>query len=159
MPLGWLISVLVLLPNLLWMFFPPRGAPAAESAPRGGLARLMEGLEWAGRLGCFVIPFFYQVEVKTALQVGALVTVALALSLYYAGWARYFVQGRSYRLLFEPLLAVPLPLATGPVIYFLAAAMLLGSWLLRIAAVALSVGHLYVTHHSFQALQKREPAP
>ncbi len=60
--------------------------------------------------------------------------------------------------MFESLLAVPLPLATGPVIYFLAAAVLLGSWPLGVAAAALSVGHLYVTHHSFQALQKREPA-
>jgi len=158
MPLGWLISVLVLLPNLLWMLFPPHGSPAPESAPRGGLARLMEGLEWAGRLGCLVIPFFYRLEVKTGLQIGALVTAALALSLYYAGWARYFVRGRSYRLLFEPLLAVPLPLATGPVVYFPAAAVLLGSWPLGLAAVALGVGHLYVTHHSFQAWRRREPA-
>jgi len=158
MSLGWLVSVLVLLPNLLWMLFPPRGAPPAESTPKTRLARLMEGLEWAGRLGCFIIPFFCRVEMQSDWQWGALVTMGLALSLYYAGWTRYFMRGRSYRLLFEPLLAVPLPLATGPVIYFLAAAMLLGSWPLGMAAVALSAGHLYVTYHSFQDVRRRKPA-
>jgi hypothetical protein len=155
---GWLISVLVLLPNLFWIIFPPRGAPAEERAERGRLYRLMEVLEWIGRIGSFVIPCFYRVEVPTGWQRAALVVMVLALLLYYAGWARYFLRGRDYRLLFEPFLGVPLPLAIGPIVYFLAAALLLRSWYMAAAALILAIGHLYISYHSLQALGDGEPA-
>jgi len=105
----------------------------------------METLEWVGRIGALVIPFFYRVEARSMRQVVALVVMALALLLYYAGWARYFARDRSYALLFEPFLGVPLPLAISPIVYFLAASVLFGSWYLALATVVLGVGHLSIS--------------
>lgn len=152
---GWLIPVLVLLPNLLWLLFPPGDAPAAEHVPKSLLVQLMEVLEWLGRLGCLVIPVFYRVEMQTAAQVGALAVTAAALLFYYAGWARYFLNGRKYRLLFEPFLGVPLPLATGPIVLFFAAAVLLESWPMAASALVLAVGHVYLSWQSARVLGKR----
>ena len=157
MPPGWLIPVLVLLPNLLWLVFPPRGTPAAEMVSKSPLVRLMEVLEWLGRLGCLIIPCFYQVEVKGGWQLGALGVMAAALLLYYAGWARFFLGRRAYRLLFESLLGVPLPLAVSPIVFFLGAAALLGSWPMAAAALILAAGHIYLSHESSRVLGERPP--
>jgi len=142
---GGLVSILILVPNLLWMIFPPRGQPEGESAPRDRLHRVLEILEWVGRIAAFVIPFFYRIEVQNSRQVVALVVMALALLLYYAGWARYFARGRSHALLFEPFLGMPLPLAISPIVYLLAASALFGSWYLALATVILGIGHLPIS--------------
>lgn len=65
-----------------------------------------------------------------------------ALILYYAGWIRYIILGRAEVLLYRSLLSIPLPMAVMPVIYFLAAAVLLDSVWLLLAAIALGAGHL-----------------
>ena len=62
---GGLVSVLILLPNLLWIVLPPRGQPASAPLQRHRLRRVMETLEWVGRLAALVIPFFYRLEVRT----------------------------------------------------------------------------------------------
>ena len=142
---GGLVSVLVLLPNLLWMLFPPRDQPEDESGPADGLPRVMERLEWVGRVAAFVIPFFYRLDAQSARQVAALVVMALALLLYYAGWVRFFTRGRRYALLFEPMLGLPVPMAVSPVVFFLAASVLFGSWYLSLATVILGVGHLWIS--------------
>lgn len=142
---GGSVSILILLPNLLWVALPPRGQSDGGSGRVGGLRRLMEVFEWAGRIAVLVIPFFYRVEVQSARQVVALVVMAQALLLYYVGWARYFARDRSYALLFQPLLGVPLPLAISPSVYFLAASVLFGSWHLALATVILGIGHLWMS--------------
>ena len=69
----------------------------------------------------------------------------LALAIYYAGWARYFRQGRDYALLYMPMLNIPVPLAISPVIYFGAASLLLHSFILAIVAILLGVSHIYLS--------------
>jgi hypothetical protein len=147
-----LVSILILLPNLLWMVFPPHGKPESDPVQRDGLYRVMEILEWVGRIAAFVIPFFYRIDVQSTGQVASLVVMALALLLYYAGWARYFTRGRSYALLFEPLLGIPIPLAISPIVYLLAASVLLGSWYLALAAVTLGIGHLWISYQESRHL-------
>jgi hypothetical protein len=134
-----------MLPNLLWMLFPPRGRPEDSAGSKGGLHRLMEFMEWVGRIAALVIPFFYRIEAQSPRQIVALVVVALALLFYYAGWARYFLRGRRYALLFDRFLGVPIPLAISPIVCFLAASVLFGSWTLALASVVLGVGHLWIT--------------
>ena len=145
MPTGGVISILLLLPNLLWMLFPQREQPAAAVEAAEPSWRALETVEWGGRIATLVIPFFYRVEVQSTRQVVALVVMALALLFYYAGWARYFVRGRSYALLFAPFLRVPIPLAISPIVYFLAASVLFGSWYLALATVILATGHLSIS--------------
>ena len=142
---GGLVPILVLLPNLLWMLLPPRGQPKGSTGSTPRLHRLMEILEWVGRIATLVIPFFYRVEVQSIRQVIALAVMALALLFYYAGWTRYFVRGRSYGLLFEPFLGIPIPLAISPIVYFLAASVLFGSWYLALATAILAIGHLSIS--------------
>jgi len=142
---GGLVSVLVLLPNVLWMLLPPRGEPEGNPGPTPRLHRLLEILEWVGRIATLVIPFFYRIEVQSTAQVIAVVVMVLALLFYYAGWARYFVQGRSHALMFEPFLGVPIPLAISPIACFLAASVLFGSWYLALATVIFAIGHLSIS--------------
>jgi hypothetical protein len=134
-----------MLPNLLWMLFPSRGQPEGGAGPTSGLHRLMEILEWVGRIAALVVPFFYRIEAQSPRQVIALVVAAMALLFYYAGWARYFLRDRRYALLFDRFLGVPIPLAISPIVCFLATSVLFGSWTLALASVILGVGHLWIT--------------
>ena len=125
MPLGGLVTLLVLLPNLLVFFFPPTGLPAA-GGKKSSLTLVMEIASLAGMI--------------------------LALSFYYINWGRYALQGRTFRLLFQPCLGIPLPLAISPVVYFLLASVLFHSWYLLLAAVVLGIGHIYVSSLEWRGL-------
>jgi hypothetical protein len=143
MLMGWLIPLLVLLPNVLMVRFPPTERPEDAS----GVNRWLEALERLGQAGVFVIPCFYRVRVQGAMASVSLVVMALALVCYYRGWLRYVQQGRRYALLFAPMWGIPLPMAVMPVIYFGAAAALLRSWSLAAATVVFAIGHLVVSAH------------
>ena len=97
------------------------------------------------RIAVFVVPFFNRVEAQSTRQVVALVVMVLALLFYYAGWSRYFVCDRRYALLFKSFLGVPLPLAISPIVYYLAASVMFGSWYLALATAILGVGHLSIS--------------
>ena len=149
MPLGGLITLLILLPNLLMLALPPTSVPP-ERGRQAGFPRVMEWIERAGQAGSFVIPFFYPLPALRGASVDALAVMALALLFYYMGWLRYALKGRRFVLLFAPLLRVPLPLAISPVIYFGAAALYLHSWPLAIATALLAAGHLYVSQAEYE---------
>jgi hypothetical protein len=152
---GGLASILILVPNLFWMLFPPRDPPEGETSSATLAYKLLEVMEWLGRLGVFVIPFFYRLEVTSRVQVVALAVMALALLFYYAGWVRYFAQGRKYALLFQPMLRVPVPMAVSPIVYFAAASVLFGSWYLALATIILGVAHLTISLRQAQTLLAR----
>ena len=149
MPLGGLVTLLVLLPNLLMLFLPPTGLPAA-AGKKSSLTTAMEIVERAGQVSAFVIPFFYPLRVKGSLEIASLAGMILALSFYYINWGRYVLQGRAFRLLFQPCLGIPVPLAISPVVYFLLASLLFHSWYLLAAAVVLGMGHIYVSSLEWQ---------
>jgi len=144
-PLGGIITLLVLLPNLLAVFFPPSTRLADDPQPNRSGLQIMTVVERIGQAGSFVIPFFYRVTLTSSIQAIALAIMVGALALYYAGWVRYLVQGRTEVLFYRSLLGIPLSMAIMPVIYFLAASALLGSVWLLLAAVLLGVGHITVT--------------
>lgn len=146
MPNGGLISILALLPNLLFLVFPPCDVPRELSKPVRGL----EIVEWVGRVGAFAVPFFCWIEITGTLGTIAMAIMIGALGVYYAGWLRYMRQGRSFALLFQPMLGLPLPMAVAPIVYFYAASIVLHSWSLFLATVLLTIGHLYVSNLSWQ---------
>jgi len=146
MPLGGIITILVLLPNLLVIFYPPAEVPPENCKPNS-LARWMVVLERAGQIGTFVIPFFYVLDFDIndgEIGIG-LGIIFLALVFYYTVWARYLLSGHKFELLYKPFLGFPLPLAVCPIIYFLAASILLRSPYLALAVFVLAVGHIYVS--------------
>jgi hypothetical protein len=154
MPLGGLITLVILLPNLLILIFPPAAVPP-EVIKTGTLPRVMEITERVGQVAAFTIPFFYFLPPLRSSPVDILVVMALALLFYYAGWARYLIKGRRFTLLFQPMLGVPLPMAISPVVYFAAVSVYLKSWPEAVAAAVLAVGHLYVSQGQWQRCQSR----
>lgn len=152
MPLGGLITLAVLLPNLLMLTLPPEAIPPVPGK-KARRMRIMEVIERIGQAGSFLIPFFYPLPVLQEASVDALAVMALALVFYYTGWARYALKGHRFVLLFAPLFGVPLPMAVSPVIYFAAAAVFLSAWPLAIAAALLAAGHLYVSRGEWQRCQ------
>jgi hypothetical protein len=151
MPLGGVISLAILLPNLLYLVRPPAGAPA-EAPRESRLPKGMEAVERLGQAGCFLLPFFYPLPALREASIDALALLLMALTFYYAGWLRYALKGSRSILLYAPLLGVPLPMAIAPVVYFAAAAILLSSWPLAAATALLAVGHLSVSQRAYRRL-------
>lgn len=151
---GGLVTGLLLLPNVLWMIFPPRDQPTENAGTVKRSWRVLEIVEWVGRIATLVIPFFYRISVREAWQVAALVVTVAALFFYYAGWARYFAGGRRYALLFAPLVGVPVPLAISPIVYLLSSAALLGSWPLALAALVLGASHIPISWRDYRLLKE-----
>ena len=144
-PLGGLVTLAVLLPNLLMILRPPVGEPAAPDEPPSRREVALGLLERIGQAGSFIIPFAYPLEVRGATGYFAFGGMIVALAVYYACWARFLMHGRLFVLLFAPFGGLPLPMALAPVAYFLAAAVLLASVPLGVAATALGVGHTCVS--------------
>ncbi len=143
-PLGGLITLVVLLPNLIVVFFPPTQKLSGSLPIDDGRLQTMTIIERIGQIGSFVMPFFYQLPQLNTLGFVAVLIMAVTMALYYAGWIRYLIR-RSEELFYQPLLGIPLPMAVMPVVYFLAASILLGSIWLMVAAVLLGIGHITVT--------------
>ena len=146
--MGWLIPLLVLLPNVLLVRFPPADKPQDVS----GVNRWLAVLERLGQAGVFVIPCFYRLRIQGTMAAVSLVVMALALVCYYLGWLRYVQQGQRYALLFAPLWGIPLPMAVMPVIYFGAAATLVWSWPLAVATLVFAIGHFAVSEHELRKI-------
>jgi hypothetical protein len=149
MPLGGLITLAVLLPNLLVLALRPEGVPP-RPAKQNQRLKMVEIIERIGQVGVFAIPFFYPLPQLRNASVDALAVMGLAIGIYYAGWARYALKGHRFVLLFAPLLGIPLPMAISPVFYFGAAAIFLGSWPLAVAVLFLAIGHLIVSQGEWQ---------
>lgn len=144
-----LIPLLVILPNLLWVKWPPVDPPPlpAEQSPRW---RALGALEQIGRMGVFAVPLFYLPRPTAAgfwIVVGVM---AVALLTYYLCWLHFFLGGRRYALLFRSLGVLPIPLAVAPVAYFAAAAWLLQSWPMLLAALLLAAGHLPTSYREYR---------
>ena len=144
-PLGGIITLMILLPNLLAVFFPPKVKLTDDQQQNDTRLQIMTVVERIGQAGCFVIPFFYRLPLDIVMDAVALTIMICTLALYYAGWIRYLVLGRAEELFNRSLLGIPLPMALMPVIYFLSASVLLGAVWLMLAAVMLGVGHISVT--------------
>ena len=144
-PLGGVIALAVLLPNVLAVFLPPTIRLVSDPQPSGKRMRIMTVVERIGQVGSFVIPFFYRLRLAGAKDAVALAFMIGTLILYYVGWVRYIVLGRAEVLFYRPLFGIPLPMAVMPVIYFLAASVLLDSVWLLLASVALGAGHLTIS--------------
>ncbi len=138
--LGWLVPVLLMLPNLLWMLLPKSGAADESKVPQW-----LNILENLGRLAILTLPFFYAFNLDQRYAVTAAVLMVLALAIYYAAWGRYFVDGRQARLLGASLFCIPLPMAVAPVVFLLLSSYLLNSWPLFAASILFGVAHIWVS--------------
>lgn len=150
MPTGWIIAVLILFPNIFYLLFPPIDIPPETAASDLSRKKTLEIIEKVGQAGCFTIPFFYSINTSSKIEQFSFVLFGLALIFYYAGWLRYLLQGRSFRILFSPIAGIPLPMALAPITAFFAAAVILHAWPLALAALILSGGHIPVSWLEWQ---------
>ena len=142
--LGWLVPVAVLLPNVLWAVLSGAERPPSPTTPLPPWTRLVEPVELVGRAAVFILPVFYRFKSGTTTSVAGLAVMLIALAFYYLGWGRYFTRGRDPVLLYKSLLGVPLPLAVSPVVFFIAASVVLESAPLAIASVAFGAAHVAI---------------
>ena len=147
-PINIWIVLLLLLPNILFMLFPPADIPTDQIRPKGWAVVLI--MERIGQIGVFVLPLFLSFKMDTPLQKYALAAMTVFILLYYVCWVRYFMGGRAFSLLYQKLLFVPIPMAVFPVLYCLAASIILNSWVYTSAAMLLAIGHIsesfYIAH-------------
>ena len=158
-PLGGIITLLVLLPNLLAVFFPPVHVKGEPKITQLKAIKVLTIFERIGQAGCFMTPFFYALTVHSNAQAAAAIIMAGALGIYYWGWARYLVLGRSEHLFYRSILGIPVPMAVMPVLYFLLASLLLGSVWLLMASILLGIGHLsisWINGSMLEGIQKRK---
>jgi hypothetical protein len=147
---GWMVTVFVLLPNLLFVFFPPAEIPPERIGRNPAFERITGILERIGQAACFTIPVFYALRFDTALGKIAVTVGLCALLFYYAGWLRFVFSKRSFCLLFSPLAGIPIPMAIAPILVFLMAAINMQSWPLGIAAIVLAAGHLPISWNAWK---------
>ncbi len=149
---GAVVSLVVLLPNLLLVVFPPRDDLRPQDA--GMVATI---LERAGQVGCLVLPFLVGGPGTWSWW---LVPVVVAIGAYLALWGRYLVERRTaslYRPLGRAWFALPIPMAVFPALAFLSAAGWLGSVYVGAATLVLAAGHLPNSWAAWRSVEKSVP--
>ncbi|WP_340025319.1 hypothetical protein MHI24_09105 [Paenibacillus sp. FSL K6-1096] len=135
---GFIIPILVLLPNLIFILFPPRDTP--KSLPSSPLIFTL--LERAGQAACFTLPIVFGRLIASQPPGLAAICMALCLLIYYGCWGRYYWSGRTFAVLFQPWLGIPVPMSVFPALYFLLLGAWVQSWLFVVPACLFTVGHL-----------------
>jgi hypothetical protein len=145
---GWTVAIksgawipaLLMIPNVLWMIFPPvdAGKGAAEPLP-------LVLVERVGRFAVLVLPFFHSLDLQNRFSVPVLIGMGLALAVYYICWARYFAGGRSAAMLGAPLLGVPVPLAVFPVLFLVLSSYLMDSEWMFGASILFGAAHIWIS--------------
>ena len=110
-PASLLITAAVLLPNLLFLVFPPLNVSKYGKSADSLLFTIVERV---GQVGSFFLPLFFPLSFSGRLVTIAWTVMGLALAFYYAGWLRFFLRGRDYALLFRPMLGIPVPIGGQP---------------------------------------------
>lgn len=137
---GVVVPVLLMLPNAVWMLFPKQAMGANGSAP---LALTIA--ENVARVAVLALPFFFTLQLTKRYSMVTVAGMALALTVYYSAWARYFVGGRSVHLLSAPLLGIPSPMAFAPIAFLMLSSYLIGSWWMLAASVVFGAMHVWVS--------------
>ena len=143
-PSSLLVTAAVFLPNLLFLALPPLNV---KKYGKSSDPLALTIVERAGQVSCFILPRFFPLSFTGSLVITAWKVMGASLGFYYAGWIRFFVQGRDYSLLYRPMIGLPVPMTISPVIYFLFASLVLGSVYQAIATVVLGVGHITISIH------------
>lgn len=132
---GLLVVAVTLVPSVLLAIFPPQNSLNVTS----NLASTI--LENIGRFAVIAILLFSARRFDRRPDVWFGLACIFGL-LYYVGWGRYFFGGQTFRLLYEPIFHIPVPLAVFPVLALVAVAIWMRSIALVIAVLVMAVGHV-----------------
>jgi hypothetical protein len=90
---GWLVPIPIAIPNLIWALSPKAPAPEPSANPRTSRLAPLALVEGVGRVAVLALPCFLEMRIHTGLDRVLVSVGVLALGVYYAGWARYFLRG------------------------------------------------------------------
>lgn len=146
---GFILPFLVLLPNLLLLFFPPHNIPKQTSS----LPFIFIIFERIGQVTCFTLPILF--GTKIAEQPLNFITWLMlsCLIIYYLCWMRFFGSGREFAILFKPLGFIPIPMALFPILYFILVAVWLHSYLFAAPAVLFAIGHFVTSWSTYSQIR------
>lgn len=135
---GTIIAAVMLLPNIIYLFFPPRNIPIVEK----GAGRFFSVMEHIGQIALIALLAVSRDSFDgRAFDVWAVLMV-ICIAVYYGLWLRYFLGGRQASLLYRPLLALPVPMAVFPVFAFAFAGVWGNSLFLLAASAVFALGHI-----------------
>ncbi len=134
---GILIPLLVMLPNLVFLFLGPHHMPQNLSTS----SAVITVLERIGQISCFAMPLVFGHKIAEQPVNFTPVLMGICMLLYYICWIRYFAGGREFALLYEPLGPVPIPMALFPILYFLLLGVWMKSYLFVVPALLFAIGH------------------
>ncbi len=146
--IGTLIALSIFAPNLLMIIYPPKNVPDGPK-DEGKLHTLLERIGQVGCIGILVTSRDHYQNLKFNLWA---VLIALSIAAYYCLWIRYVVKGQDYKLLWEPVWYIPIPMAVFPVCAFGFAAVWGNSIWLGIVAVCFAIGHFANSWQSYRDL-------
>ncbi|MCM3361045.1 hypothetical protein ACTQ5K_00100 [Niallia sp. Sow4_A1] len=142
-PIGLVIAIGLLLPNILFIiFFPPKNIPSkTRSTPL-----IFPFMERVGQIGCLFLLSTTTNPVKVID--GWLILSLLFLLLYYLLWIMYVKNDRDYSFLTKSFLFIPIPLAILPCCIFFVSAIWGHSIWLGIGTIIFAIGHWKVSSDS-----------
>lgn len=146
--IGTILAMSIFAPNLLMIKFPPKNVPN-NIKNEGIIHTLLERIGQVGCIGILVTSRDHFQNLKFNLWA---VLIALSIAAYYCLWIRYVVKGQDYKLLWEPVWYIPIPMAVFPVCAFGFAAVWGNSIWLGIAAVCFAIGHFANSWQSYRDL-------
>jgi hypothetical protein len=149
---GGLITLLVLLPNAMLVFFHPINRPPG-SLSSSKVVKWLEVLERIGQFSCFILSIFYSIHITSSLERITLFLGIFCLLVYYFCWGRYIYYKNDFSWLFLPLFGIPLPMALAPILIFLCAAINFQSIWLGIAVFILALGHIPVSCYEYKRVR------
>lgn len=148
--IGLIFLLLLIIPNLVWTRFPPKGYDPSGENP------VLRGLERAGEAAvtCCALAFSDFNLRPWSAWCWWLVAAAVLMVLYELWWLRYFRSPRTLDDFYRSFLGIPVAGAVLPV----AAFFLLGIYgrvvWLPLAAVVLGIGHIGIHLQHCQGLSR-----
>jgi hypothetical protein len=142
---GFIVILLPLLPNVIFFLKPSQNLP--NNLRDGGV--FVNILEHGSRIGYYAIMIFITNNHLENSKSTYLFGLLLCLVIYYILWGRYFLKGRNYKLLFESVWGIPIPMAIFPVLYYLLAAIWINNLPAVLAIILFAIGHFinsYITY-------------
>ncbi|WP_117169478.1 hypothetical protein [Paraliobacillus sediminis] len=144
---GLLLAVLILVPNLLILIFPPTNKLSKSDA--GFLFTLLERV---GQVSCIFILVMSKENYQSINIDSLFVLFGLCILFYYGLWIRYVVKGHDFKLLYKPIVLIPIPMAVFPVFAFFFVSLWSQSTYLVLAVILLAVGHFVNSWHTYKQL-------
>lgn len=147
--IGTIIAMSIFAPNLLMVIYPPKNISSRIKAER----MIYTLLERIGQVGCIGILMLSRDHFQNLKFNPWVVLIALSIAAYYYLWIRYVVKGQEYKLLWEPVWFIPIPMAVFPVCAFGFTAVWCNSIWLGVAVICLAVGHFVNSWNSYRDMQ------